>query len=92
METALHMYLGESYIYGTGEANDKSYKINIQSGHTSVVLPDDLDLCHGVVYFDIEGGNRIILKSSFEKGEDIQIYVNDDKCMTELAKDLFFIS
>jgi hypothetical protein len=43
-----------------------------------------------VIYFDTEGGNRIALKSTIERGDEdiVEIYVDDDNFMRLLANDL----
>jgi hypothetical protein len=57
-----------------------------------VVLPNDfeIDASYGVIYFDTEGGNRIALKSTIERRDEdiVEIYVDDDNFMIQLAKGL----
>jgi hypothetical protein len=55
-----------------------------------VVLPNDfeIDAGYGVIYFDTEGGNRIALKSTIERGDEdiVEICVDDGNFMIQLAK------
>jgi hypothetical protein len=59
---------------------------------TPVVLPNEfeIDAGYGVIYFETEGGNRIVLKSTIERGDEdiIEICVDDDNFMIQLANDL----
>jgi hypothetical protein len=84
--------LAESYIYGTAMSSGKLYKINIQSGHTSILVPNDFEIYVGsaLIYFNTETKNRFTIKSNAEKGKGdlIEIYVNNDNLLLKLAKDL----
>ena len=89
----LQLDLAESYIYGHAVTdNDKSYKINIQVGNQSIIFPEDfeIDTNQALISFDIGEENKIVLNSNITKGNTdmIELYVNDDKVMQNLANHL----
>ena len=55
-----------------------------------MVLPNDfeIDAGYGVIYFDTEGGNKIALKSTIERGDEdiVEICVDDDNFMIQFSK------
>jgi hypothetical protein len=65
----LQLYLAESYIYGTAMSSGKLYKINIQSGHTSILVLNDfeIDVGSALIYLNTETKNRFTIKSNVEK-------------------------
>ena len=86
----LQLDLAESYIYGHAVTdNDKSYRINI---HQSIIFPEDfeVDTNQALISFDIGEKNKIVLNSNITKGNTdmIELYVNDDKVMQNLANHL----
>ena len=89
----LQLDLAESYIYGHAITdNDKSYRINIQVGNQSIIFPEDfeIDTNQALISFDIGEENKIVLNSNIIKGNTdiIELYVNDDKVMQNLANHL----
>jgi hypothetical protein len=90
----LHLDLAESYIYGHAVTDDsKSYRINIQVGNQPIIFPEDFELDTGqaLISFDMGKENkRIVFDSNIAKGnrDMIELYVNDDHTMQNLANDL----
>jgi hypothetical protein len=89
----LQLDLAESYIYGHAVTdNDKSYKINIQVGNQSIIFPEDfeIDTNQALISFDTGEENKIVLNSNIIKGNNdmIELYVNDDEIMQNLANHL----
>ena len=89
----LQLDLAESYIYGHAVTdNDKSYRINIQVGNQSIIFPKDfeIDTNKALISFDAGEENKIVLNTNIIKGNSdmIELYVNDDKIMQNLANHL----
>ncbi|HYX57058.1 MAG TPA: hypothetical protein VE818_12950 [Nitrososphaeraceae archaeon] len=89
----LQLDLAESYIYGYAVTdNDKSYRINIQVGNQSIIFPKDfeIDTNQALISFDAGEENKIVLNTNIIKGNSdmIELYVNDDKIMQNLANHL----
>lgn len=84
----LKMNLGESYIEGIATCNDKEYRINIQGGATSLILPSDFEgPDHSIINFATHSGNNQKIETKVEYKMDwIQIY--DDFLTVTLSRDL----